>query len=70
MLIKLLVTDEMLLEVRTGKTSATIWKLLKGLHETSDKSIAFYLKNMLFSIQMEMEEHSPLQEHLLKIKQI
>jgi hypothetical protein len=33
MLIKLSVTDEMLLEVQNGKTVATIWKQLKETHE-------------------------------------
>jgi hypothetical protein len=56
----------MLPEVQTGKTSATIWKHLKDLHETSDKGRAFFLKNMLFSITM--SEGASLQEHLLKIK--
>ena len=41
---------------------------MRETHETSDKSRAFFLKNMLFSIQM--EESTPLQEHLLRIKQI
>jgi hypothetical protein len=68
MLIKLSVTDEMLTEVQTGKTSSTIWTHLKDLHETSDKGRAFFLKNMLFS--MMMDEHASLQEHLLKIKDI
>jgi hypothetical protein len=41
---------------------------LKDLHETSDKGIAFFLKNMLFS--MMMDEYASLQEHFLKIKDI
>lgn len=68
MLLKLSVTNEMLPEVQTETSSATIWKHLKEMHETSDKGRAFFLKNMLFS--MVMEEHASLQEHLLKIKDI
>lgn len=68
MLLKLSVTDEMLSEVPSGKTAAEIWKHMKDLHETSDKSRAFFLKNMLFS--MMMDEKMSLQEHLMKIKEI
>jgi hypothetical protein len=58
MLIKLSMTNEMLTEVQTGKTSSTIWTHLKDLHETSNKGRAFFLKNMLFS--MMMDEHASL----------
>ena len=68
MLLKLSMTNEMLLEIQIRKNSATIWKHLKELHETLDKSRAFFLKNMLFSIMM--SEGAPLHEHLLKIKDI
>jgi hypothetical protein len=68
MLIKLFVTDEMLPEVQNGKTAAPIWKQLKETHEISDKGRAFFLKNMLFLINM--SEGSSLQEQLLKIKYI
>lgn len=37
MLIKLSITNEMLLEVQTEKTSVAIWKRLQKLHETSNK---------------------------------
>ena len=53
MMLKLFVTDEMLSEVRTRKTSTEIWKHLKELHETLDKGEDFFLKNMLFSIKMD-----------------
>ena len=68
MLLKLSMTNEMLPEIQTGKNFAAIWKHLKELHKTSDKSRAFFLKNMLFSIMM--SEGASLQEHLLKIKDI
>lgn len=68
MLIKLSVTDDQLPQVPTGKTAKEIWDLLKDLHETSDKSRAFFLKKMLFSIMM--DEKSSIQAHLTKIKDI
>ena len=68
MLLKLSVTDDQLPQIPSGKTTAEIWKHLKELHETSDKSRAFFLKNQLFSIMM--DEHISLQEHLNKIKAI
>eukprot|EP00253_Pinus_taeda_P011625 PITA_11625 len=68
MLLKLFVTDDQLLQIPFGKTAAKIWQHLKELHETSDKSRAFFLNNQLFSIMM--EEHMSLQEHLNKIKDI
>lgn len=37
MLIKLPVTDEMLLEVQIGGDAAAIWKPLRDLHKTSNK---------------------------------
>lgn len=42
MLIKLSVTDDQLPQVPSGKLAKEIWDLLKGLHETSDKSCAFF----------------------------
>lgn len=66
MLIKLSVTDEMLLEVQTSTNSTEVWKHLWDLHEMSCKSRAF-LKNMFFLIMM---NETSLQEHLLKIKDI
>eukprot|EP00253_Pinus_taeda_P009126 PITA_09126 len=68
MLLKLSVTDDQLPQIPSGKTAAEIWQQLKELHETSDKSRAFFLKNKLFSIMM--DEHMSLQEHLNKIKDI
>ena len=68
MLLKLSMTDEMLPKIQIEKNFATIWKHLKELHETLDKSRGFFLKNMLFSIMM--SEGASLQEHLLKIKDI
>lgn len=68
MLLKLFVTDDQLPQIPSGKSAADIWKYLKELHETSDKSRAFFLKNQLFSIMM--DEHMSLQEHLTKIKDI
>eukprot|EP00253_Pinus_taeda_P004299 PITA_04299 len=68
MLLKLSVADDQLPQIPSGKTAAEIWQLLKDLHETSDKSRAFFLKNQLFSIMM--DEHISLQEHLNKIKDI
>jgi hypothetical protein len=63
MMIKLFIIDEMLPEVQTRKSSLAIWKHLQELQETSDKSRAFFLKNMLFSIMMDVSVS--LQEHLL-----
>ena len=60
MLLKLSVTDDQLPQIPSGKTTAEIWKHLKELHETSDKSRAFFRKNQLFSIMM--DEHMSLQE--------
>lgn len=68
MLIKLSVIDDQLPQIPSGKTAAEIWEHLKTLHETSDKSRAFFLKNMLFSIVM--DEHKSLQDHLNRIKEI
>lgn len=48
MLIKLFGTDEQLPQIPSGKTAKEIWDHLKSLHETSDKSKALFLKNMLF----------------------
>ena len=45
MLLKLFVADDQLPQIPSGKTSAEIWQQLKELHETSDKSRAFFLKN-------------------------
>ena len=45
MLLKLSVTDDQLPQIPFGKTTAEIWQHLKELHETSDKSRAFFLKN-------------------------
>lgn len=67
MLLKLSVTDDMLLEVPPDKKNNEIWDHLKNVHETFDKSRVFFLKNM-FSIMM--DEKIPLQEHLMKIKEI
>eukprot|EP00253_Pinus_taeda_P002078 PITA_02078 len=68
MLLKLSVADDQLPQIPSGKTAAEIWQQLKDLHETSDKSRAFFLKNQLFSIMM--DKHISLQEHLNKIKDI
>ena len=68
MLLKLSVTDDQLPQIPSGKSAADIWKYLKELHETSDKSRAFFLKNRLFFIMM--DEHMSLQEHVTKIKDI
>lgn len=53
MLLKLSVVDDQLSQIPSGKTVVEIWTRLKGLHETSDKSRAFFLKNTLFSIVMD-----------------
>lgn len=68
MLIKPPITNDQLPQVPFGKTAAKIWTILKDLHETSDKSHAFFLKNQLFSIMV--DECMSLQEHLTKIKDI
>jgi hypothetical protein len=60
--------DDMLPEVQIRDDAFTIWLTLWNLHETFDKGRAFFLKNILFSI--EMEEHDSLLDHLLKIKYI
>ena len=48
MLIELSVTDEQLPEVQTRRDVAANWKPLKDLHETSNKSVAFFLKTLIF----------------------
>ena len=68
MLLKLSVIDDQLPQIPSGKTTAEIWQHLKELHETSDKSRDFFLKNQLLSIMM--DEHMSLQKHLNKIKDI
>ncbi len=68
MLLKLSVADDQLSQIPSGKTAAEIWTHLKGLHETSDKSRAFFLKNTLFSIVM--DERTSLQAHLNRIQEI
>lgn len=68
MLIKLSITDDQLPQVSSGKIAAEIWSHLKGLHETSLKSRAFFLKNMPSTIMM--NERVSLQDHLNKIKDI
>ena len=68
MLLKLSIIDDQLPQIPSGKSDVEIWKYLKELHETSDKSRAFFLKNRLFSIMM--DERMSLQEHLTKIKDI
>lgn len=68
MLIKLSVIDDQLPQVSSSKTNAQVWTNLKDLHETSNKSHAFFHKNMLFLIMM--DEKTTLQEHLTKIKDI
>lgn len=67
MLIKLSVTNDQLPQVSSGTLAKEIYDHLKDLHETSDKSHAFFLKNM-FSIMM--DEKTSLQVHLTKIKDI
>jgi hypothetical protein len=53
MFIKMLVTDETLSQVWDVKDACIVWKWLWEMHGTSDKGRAFYLKNTLFSLQME-----------------
>lgn len=67
MLLKLLDIDDMFPKVPSSKKVNEIWDHLKNLHETFDKSRAFFLMNM-FSIMM--DEMMSLQEHLTKIKEI
>ena len=68
MLLKLSVVDDHLSQIPSRKTAAEIWTHLKGLHETSDKSRAFFLKNTLLSIVM--DERTSLQAHLNQIEEI
>lgn len=68
MLLKLFVADEQLPQIPSDKRAAEIWEDLKKLHETSDKSRAFFLKNTMFSIIM--DEWKLLQEHLNRIQEI
>lgn len=68
MLLKLFVAYDQDSQIPFGKTAAKIWALLKGLHDTSDKSRAFFLKNTLFSIIM--DEWTPLQAHLNRMWEI
>jgi hypothetical protein len=54
MLIKFsITTDEMLLEFQTRDDAFIIWQNLQNMHETSDKSRVFFLKNIPFPIKME-----------------
>ena len=48
MLLRLSMADDQLSQIPSNKTAAEIWTHLKGLHETSDKSKAFFLKNTVF----------------------
>ena len=68
MLLKLSVANDQLSQIPSGKTTAEIWTHLKGLHETSNKSKAFFLKNTLFSIVM--DKRTSLQAHLNWIQEI
>jgi hypothetical protein len=68
MLIKFSVTNEMLLEVQYDNHPFIMWGNLLKMYETFDNNRAFFLKNMLFSIQM--EEFDSLPNHLLKSKDI
>ena len=68
MLLKLSVVDDQLSQIPSDMTTAKIWVHLKNLHETSDKSKAFFLKNTLFSIIM--DERTLLQAHLNRIQEI
>ena len=47
MLLKLSMADDQLSQIPSGKTATEIWQQLKELHETSDKSRAFFLRNQL-----------------------
>lgn len=68
MLLILFVIDDQLSQIPFGKTTFEIWAHLKNLHQTSDKSRAFFLKNTMFSIIMD-ERTSP-QAHLNMIQEI
>lgn len=68
MLLKLSVADDQLPQIPSDKTTAEIWEHLKTLHETSDKSRAFFPKNTLFSIVM--DEPKSLQDNLNRIQEI
>lgn len=68
MLLKLSVADDQLPQIPSDKTIAEIWVHPKTLHETSNKSKAFFLKNTLFSIVM--DEQKSLQDHLNRIQEI
>ena len=48
MLLKLSMADDHLSQIPSTKTVVKICTHLKDLHETSDKSRAFFLKNTLF----------------------
>jgi hypothetical protein len=64
MLIKLSMMNEMLPQVQNGNDTFVMWGNLQDTHETLDKSRAFFLKNMLFSIKMDEFDS---EDHLLKI---
>lgn len=66
--IKLLINDDQLPHVPFDKNSCTNLESSKGLHETSNKSFVFLLKNMLFFIMM--NDQVSLQDHFNKIKDI
>ena len=68
MLLKLSIVDDQLPQIASDKTTAEIWAHLKNLHETSDKSKAFFLKKTLFSIFM--HERTSLQANLNSIRKI
>lgn len=68
MLLKLSVADEQLPQIPSGKTTVEIWAHLKNLHETSDKTRAFFLKSTLFSIFT--DEGTSLQTHPNRIQEI
>ena len=50
------VKDNIIPQIRDCKTSKDSWNKLKGLYETSDSNIIFFLKTKLLSIKMEVKE--------------
>jgi hypothetical protein len=68
MLIKILLMNELLPKFQDDNDAFIMWGNLLRMHEKSYKGREFFLKNMLFSI--EMEEVDSLPNHFLKIRDI
>jgi len=67
-LMKLSVTNEMYPKFQDNNDEFAMWRNLLKMHEITNKGRSFFLKNMLFSIQI--EPFNSLLDYLLKNKDI